>query len=127
MGIRAGDAERAGATEGAATAAARDAATGARARAAARAEARPDATLAPHRSADFIRVTFEDEGCGIPESVMHKVGTPRFTTKKGGTGLGLAVVNKIVSQHSGSLEILSREAKGTTVNVFLPGKRTATG
>ncbi len=73
---------------------------------------------------DFIEITFQDTGCGISESDMSRVGTPHFTTKKRGTGLGLAMVNKIVSQHGGELSIESREAKGTLVRILLPVQGT---
>jgi signal transduction histidine kinase len=81
-----------------------------------------DAAISPPSyggEGDFVEVTFTDEGSGIPAALMERVGTPHFTTKKGGTGLGLAVVNKIVSQHGGSLEVESVESKGTTVRITL--------
>jgi nitrogen fixation/metabolism regulation signal transduction histidine kinase len=68
----------------------------------------------------FVEIAFKDTGCGIPEALIGKVMTPHFTTKKGGTGLGLAVVSKIVSQHGGRVFIQSREAKGTLVRIVLP-------
>jgi nitrogen fixation/metabolism regulation signal transduction histidine kinase len=73
---------------------------------------------------DFIEITFQDTGCGISESDIARVGTPHFTTKKRGTGLGLAMVNKIVSQHGGELSIESREARGTLVRILLPVRGT---
>ena len=73
---------------------------------------------------DFIEITFQDTGCGISESDIARVGTPHFTTKKRGTGLGLAMVNKIVSQHGGELSIESREARGTLVRILLPVQGT---
>ena len=83
-------------------------------------------TSAPPDSAggDFIEITFQDRGCGISETDILKVGTPHFTTKKRGTGLGLAMVNKIVSQHGGELAIESRAAKGTLVRILLPVQGT---
>ncbi len=75
-------------------------------------------------SEDLIEITFQDTGSGISESDMCKVGTPHFTTKKRGTGLGLAMVSKIVSQHAGELAIESREARGTLVRILLPVQGT---
>jgi len=69
---------------------------------------------------EFIEIAFKDTGCGIPEALISRVMTPHFSTKKGGTGLGLAVVSKIVSQHGGRVFIQSREAKGTLVRIVLP-------
>ena len=74
---------------------------------------------------EFIEIAFKDTGCGIPEAIMSKVMTPHFSTKKGGTGLGLAVVSKIVSQHGGRVFIQSREAKGTLVRIVLPTSPSA--
>ena len=71
----------------------------------------------------FVEIAFKDTGCGIPDALIGKVMTPHFTTKKGGTGLGLAVVSKIVSQHGGRVFIQSREAKGTLVRIVLPTQR----
>ena len=76
---------------------------------------------------DFIEITFTDTGCGISETLIGKVGTAHFTTKKRGTGLGLAVVNKIISQHGGGLSIESREARGTLVRILLPVQGTVIG
>jgi len=74
---------------------------------------------------EFIEIEFKDTGCGIPEALLDSVMTPHFTTKKGGTGLGLAVVSKIVSQHGGRVFIQSREAKGTLVRIVLPTLRSS--
>jgi signal transduction histidine kinase len=71
---------------------------------------------------EFVEIAFKDTGCGIPEALIGKVMTPHFTTKKGGTGLGLAVVSKIVSQHGGRVFIQSRETTGTLVRIVLPAQ-----
>jgi signal transduction histidine kinase len=82
-------------------------------------------SVPPERAGeDFVEITFQDSGSGISESEMCRVGTPHFTTKKRGTGLGLAMVSKIVSQHGGALSIESREARGTTVRILLPVQGT---
>lgn len=56
----------------------------------------------------------KDEGKGIPQDVLDKIGTPFFTTKESGTGLGLAVCYKIVSRHNAIINI----ATGPTGTVF---------
>lgn len=63
-----------------------------------------------------------DEGCGISPELLDKVTDPFFTTKResGGTGLGLSVSSRIISEHGGSLEIHSEPDKGTTFRVKLP-------
>ncbi|UCF78748.1 MAG: HAMP domain-containing protein [Candidatus Eiseniibacteriota bacterium] len=79
-------------------------------------------TGVPGRGAEvrFVEVRFRDTGCGIPQELIEKVTTPHVTTKKGGTGLGLAVVSKIISQHGGRVFIESRENEGTLVRMLLP-------
>jgi signal transduction histidine kinase len=61
-----------------------------------------------------------DTGIGIPGSVKAKLFTPFFTTKVGGTGLGLSVSREIIRRHGGDLAVESAEGKGTCVTVRLP-------
>ncbi len=70
----------------------------------------------------YATVTVRDEGFGIPDHVLPRVFEPFFTTKEPGkgTGLGLATVHGIVSQHGGAVEIESAIGRGTTVRVLLP-------
>jgi len=56
----------------------------------------------------------EDEGSGIPQELMDKVGTPFFTTKEQGTGLGIMICKKIINRHKGKIDIYSSPA-GTQV------------
>ncbi|HJQ85074.1 MAG TPA: ATP-binding protein [Candidatus Binatia bacterium] len=65
-----------------------------------------------------IRV--EDEGPGIPTDRIGKLFTLFGTTKKSGTGLGLALAQKIVTAHDGTITVASREGAGTTVEINLP-------
>ena len=60
-----------------------------------------------------------DNGKGIPESEITKVFIPFFTTKSEGTGLGLAICEKVIAKHNGSIEVKSKEGKGTEVIVKL--------
>ncbi len=71
---------------------------------------------------DCIRITFEDNGPGIPDEIVEKIFDPFFTTKEVGlgTGLGLAISRKIVASHGGNLTVESREQVGTTFTVTLP-------
>lgn len=65
-----------------------------------------------------IHVT--DNGCGIPSELQERVFTPFFSTKAQGTGLGLSLVNRIVREHEGLLELASKPGQGTTITVYLP-------
>lgn len=59
-----------------------------------------------------------DYGCGIPESLLERIGTPFLSTKAQGTGLGLAVCYRIADRHSASITIDSQEGKGTRIRVI---------
>jgi signal transduction histidine kinase len=67
-----------------------------------------------------IVVEIGDSGCGIPSDLVEKVFEPYFTTKKDGTGLGLAMSARIIQDHNGSITLESKEKQGTTVTVRLP-------
>ena len=66
-----------------------------------------------------VVLAIEDEGCGIPPENLSKVGTPFFTTKDTGTGLGLATCYKIVESHNAKIRIDS-SSKGTTFFISFP-------
>ncbi|MFD2368719.1 PAS domain S-box protein [Brevibacillus sp. GCM10020057] len=65
-------------------------------------------------------LSFIDEGCGIPQDKLDKIGDPFFTTKEKGTGLGMMITQQIIRHHKGELQLESEWGKGTTVNVLLP-------
>jgi two-component system cell cycle sensor histidine kinase/response regulator CckA len=65
-------------------------------------------------------VTVRDHGGGIPEAAMAHIFEPFFSTKKQGTGLGLAMVRGILGQHSGTVEIRSTVGMGTSVSLVWP-------
>ncbi|MHB8075340.1 PAS domain S-box protein [Desulfosporosinus fructosivorans] len=66
-----------------------------------------------------VVLTIEDEGCGIPPEDLKKVGTPFFTTKDNGTGLGLATCYKIAESHNAEIQIGS-SSSGTTFFIIFP-------
>lgn len=68
----------------------------------------------------YINIEITDSGVGIPKEFMERIFTPFFTTKEGGTGLGLSVVYKIIQAHYGRIQINSIYGKGTTVSIKLP-------
>ncbi len=76
------------------------------------------ADLADSGRALAIRVT--DTGKGIPPEMLSQVFFPYFTTKQGGSGIGLAISQKIVADHHGMIEVESEPGQGTTVVIHLP-------
>lgn len=74
----------------------------------------PDAT-----GGRFVRISFADEGTGIPDKHLPKVFDPFFTTKRKGSGLGLATSFSIVQNHGGHIRVESSLGEGTTFHVYL--------
>ncbi|MEW6543528.1 MAG: ATP-binding protein [Nitrospirota bacterium] len=72
------------------------------------------------RSGDVVEVTFQDTGEGIKKEALDKIFLPFFTTKKGGSGLGLAAVHRIVDLHGGWIRVESQVGKGSRFVVCLP-------
>ncbi|RHW41716.1 PAS domain S-box protein [Neobacillus notoginsengisoli] len=66
-----------------------------------------------------VLIAFTDEGTGIDPDVIKFLGTPFYTTKDKGIGLGLTVSNKIIQEHKGSMKIDSQAGIGTTISVEL--------
>lgn len=77
------------------------------------------------RQPEIIVKVFND-GAPIPEELVEKVFEPYFTTKWSGTGLGLAMVKKIVEEHQGKISIEGHPEEGTTVEIRLPTLRPKT-
>jgi len=69
---------------------------------------------------NVIKMEFIDTGPGIAPEDLPRVMDPYFTTKADGTGLGLAMVQKIVEEHGGKVELASEPGRGTTVTITLP-------
>lgn len=67
-----------------------------------------------------MKLLFHDNGIGIPNNQLNKIGEPYFSTKEKGTGIGIMICKKIVKDHGGSMLISSEENKGTTVTIQLP-------
>jgi signal transduction histidine kinase len=68
----------------------------------------------------MLELEIRDDGVGIPRDVLERVGTPFFTTRKDGTGLGLAQCQRLVGTAGGRLRIESEVGVGTTVIITLP-------
>ena len=72
------------------------------------------------RKVDVIEIAFQDTGEGIPKQNLDKIFLPFFTTKKTGSGLGLAAVHRIVDLHGGWIKVESQERQGSRFVVCLP-------
>lgn len=69
---------------------------------------------------DFVVMTIEDTGVGIPLEIRDKIFSPFFSTKGKGAGLGLAQTRKIVDEVGGAVDLTSVEGEGTTITLYLP-------
>lgn len=67
-----------------------------------------------------VRCTIEDTGIGIAEEAIPRLFEPFYTTRPGGTGLGLFISNKLVRRHGGSIRVRSEPGEGSTFTVTLP-------
>ncbi len=72
-----------------------------------------------------VRIAIRDNGCGIPPEVLGRIFDPYFTTKPGGTGLGLATAYAIVLKHGGNISVESTPGAGTAFTVDLPASLEA--
>lgn len=69
-----------------------------------------------------LTVSVQDDGEGFSEEIRDRLFEVFFTTREGGTGLGLPIVRRIVEQHGGRVEISSAPGKGTTATITLPAR-----
>ena len=68
----------------------------------------------------FLKISFTDNGPGIPQELIERIFEPFFTTKTSGMGVGLAISQRIVQAHGGRIEVKNLIPKGTRFSVFLP-------
>ncbi|MCI5158730.1 MAG: response regulator [Candidatus Electrothrix sp. AUS1_2] len=69
---------------------------------------------------NFVRITIQDTGVGIPQDIMDSIFDPYFTTKKKGNGLGLAICHSIIKKHGGHITVHSQPQQGTGFSIYLP-------
>ncbi|WP_395096697.1 PAS domain-containing protein [Bacillus amyloliquefaciens] len=67
-----------------------------------------------------VNVTVKDEGDGIPENVLKRIGEPFLTTKEKGTGLGLMVTFNLIKNHQGAIQVDSKPGRGTAFHITFP-------
>ena len=77
-------------------------------------------TLETGEGSENVWVSVADTGGGIPQEQVNRIFEPFYTTKKKGTGLGLMIVQRIVREHGGKIELESRVGQGTVFRVCLP-------
>jgi nitrogen-specific signal transduction histidine kinase/CheY-like chemotaxis protein len=80
-------------------------------------DGRPGQTLRP---GGYVSLSVEDTGCGIPAEHLPRVFDPYFTTKKHGSGLGLASAHSIMRKHDGDISVMSEPGRGTVFLIRLP-------
>ena len=73
-----------------------------------------------------LQIVIANDGVPIPPELVDKVFEPYFTTKRSGTGLGLATVKKVVEEHQGQIRIASEPDKGTTLTILMPAPKPRT-
>ena len=73
-----------------------------------------------------LQIVIANDGVPIPAELVDKVFEPYFTTKRSGTGLGLATVKKVVEEHEGTITIASEPDKGTTLTLLMPAPKPRT-
>jgi len=67
-----------------------------------------------------LAMAFSDTGCGIPPEHLNRIFEPFFSTKEGGTGMGLNISSDVIKQHGGEITVESQVGQGTTFTVWLP-------
>ena len=73
-----------------------------------------------NKSQQVLKISFSDNGVGIPQRDRARVFEPYFSTKEKGTGLGLPIVKSIIEDHSGVIRALENGSKGTKMYIELP-------
>jgi PAS domain S-box-containing protein len=68
----------------------------------------------------YVRIAIEDQGVGIPQENLVKIFDPYFTTKKKGSGLGLATSYSIIKNHQGLINVKSEVGQGSVFSIYLP-------
>jgi two-component system nitrogen regulation sensor histidine kinase NtrY len=79
----------------------------------------PEITVTVSGQGEKVKITIADNGTGIEEANLEKIFIPFFTTKKNGSGIGLAVSRQIVQMHKGELQVASLPNTGTTFTILL--------
>jgi len=90
-------------------------------------EARGRVDISTAKKNGCVEVSVADTGAGIRREDLGRIFDPFYTTKRGGSGLGLSVVHSIVREHGGRIDVQSEQGEGTTVHITLPATGGAHG
>jgi PAS domain S-box-containing protein len=80
-------------------------------------------SIPPLPAGQYVKISIQDYGPGISPEHLSRIFEPYFTTKKTGTGLGLATVYSVVRKHDGQINVVSQLGKGTTFEIYLPASQ----
>lgn len=83
-------------------------------------EIRITATSGKHAGKEAVVVKVADTGGGIPLNALHNIFNPFYTTKEGGTGLGIPIVNRIVTNHGGKVQVNNYPGVGVEFTIIVP-------
>ena len=72
----------------------------------------------------YLKITIKDKGSGIHQKDLERIFDPYFTTRKDGSGMGLAVCYSIIKKHDGHIFVASQVGSGTTITLYLPAAST---
>ncbi|HEX9919976.1 MAG TPA: ATP-binding protein, partial [Candidatus Methylomirabilis sp.] len=79
-----------------------------------------DLQVSTFNSPEAVHLEITDTGPGIPPGAMEAIFDPLFTTKAEGTGLGLTLTHRIISNHQGRIEVRNLPERGATFSISLP-------
>ncbi len=68
----------------------------------------------------WVVITIQDTGSGIPRGAAARIFMPYYTSKRGGSGLGLSLSKRIIKDHGGTIKVKSEEGRGATFSIYLP-------
>jgi len=86
-----------------------------------------EVALCRKNDADAVQIRISDDGCGIDKIDLRRIFEPFYTTREVGTGLGLAVVSRIIENWQGTIAVESESGKGTTFAITFPPARSCPG